>query len=427
MGNIKKTMRYLKRNGFANTYYAVKERLFYKDVPFNAYENSEHFLKTETDKKFEGLFSIVVPVYETKEEHLRAMIESVIAQDYKNWELVIGDASKTDLQKNIVLSYSDERIKYVRILENKGISENTNVALKESLGEFVVLLDHDDLLTGDALSENAKMIALANENGIEPTLIYSDEDKCVTGDNDFFEPHIKQKFNYDLFLSNNYICHLSVIKGELARKLGFRKEYDGAQDYDFILRIVLNSEPSQILHIAKVLYHWRCHENSTAFDPASKEYAYDAGRRAIEYFLKNKYNEDINVIELSHKGFYRPVFEDIFKSRKDVGAIGHLLTEGKRFSSGIISEDGFEHYKGMNRHYSGYFHRVHLLQDVFALDLRTVTPSEEMLSDYEELVNFVKNEITLEPREDIWKDASVEFAKRLHNKNLTFLYLPDIY
>lgn len=425
MGNIKKTIRYFKRNGFSNTYYAVLERLFFKDVPFNAYENSEHFAVSGTGSAADVLFSVVVPVYETKEEYLRAMIESVIAQTYEKWELVIADASRTSLQKDIILSYDDSRIKYVKVRENKGISENTNAALEMASGDYVALLDHDDLLTPDALMENAKMIALALKNGIEPALIYSDEDKCVNGFLDCFEPHIKQKFNYDLFLSNNYICHFAVIRGDLAKGLGFRSDYDGAQDYDFFLRAVLNSEHSQILHINRILYHWRCHENSTAFDPASKEYAYDAGRRAIEDFLFEKYGREIKVSEHHHKGFYKPDFENVFDFRPDVGAYGHLLTKKGKYSSGIYFEDGSEAYRGMNRRFSGYFHRAQLMQDVFALDLRAVTPAPSMSEDYDELYDFAMNQVTLEPREEIWKDASMEFGKRLKEKNLTFLFLPD--
>lgn len=424
MGNIKKTMRYFKRNGFKNTYYAVLERLFYKDVPFNACENWESFANNAIDFDESIFFSVIVPVYETKEEHFRAMIESVLNQTYSNFELILGDASKTDERKAIAESYNDKRIVYIRINENKGISENTNVTLEAAKGEYVALLDHDDLLTKDALFENAAMIKKARKDGIEPTLLYSDEDKCLTGEKDCFDPHIKKNFNLDLFLSNNYICHLSVIKGELARNLKFRPEYDGSQDYDFILRVVLNSNPGEIVHIAKILYHWRCHENSTAFDPATKEYAYDAGRRAIEDFLKEKYKKDIPVSELSHKGFYRPEFDDIFTVRPEIGAVGSIRVKGNKVVTGIYSKDETETFKGMNAHFSGYFHRKDLMQDVFALDLRTITPAPSMKEDYDELMKLLDETKEIDDRESLWKVVSIEFGRRALKKGKIILYKP---
>ena len=177
----------------------------------------------------------------------------------------------------------DSRIRYVRTAENKGMSENTNEALQYATGDYVGLLDHDDLLTPDALYEMAMTLQNANEQGIEAALVYSDEDKCDTEAKIYYEPHVKLGFNWDLLLSNNYICHFLAMKTELIKKLGFRKEYDGAQDFDLVLRATLEKdEKDEILHVEKILYHWRCHDLSTAANPQSKLYAYEAGKRAAE-------------------------------------------------------------------------------------------------------------------------------------------------
>lgn len=418
-------MRYFKRNGFRNTYYAVLERLFFKDVPFNAPERVEGIYNRDMEPDNSIMFSVLVPVYETKDEYLRAMTESVLKQKYTNFELIVADASVSDRPGDTIRSYNDPRIRYIRLSQNLGISENTNAALKESKGEFVALLDHDDIITEDALYESAKMILSAREKGIKPTLIYSDEDKFVTGEDDFFEANVKPKFNPDLFLSNNYICHFSVIDGSMARKLGFRREYDGAQDYDILLRTVAESEPSQILHIDRILYHWRCHENSTAADPGAKDYAYDAGRRAVEDYLFNRYKIHIPVKEHLHKGFYIVEWDDIFAKRPDVGAVGCPLSKNGKYITGVISEDGSEAIKGMNVHFSGYNHRAQLLHDVFGMDLRSVTPSKEMKTDYHRLMSELDKTLSKDEYEKKCLALSIEFAKKVKSKGLLFVYAPD--
>ncbi|MBO4680065.1 MAG: glycosyltransferase, partial [Lachnospiraceae bacterium] len=236
MSNVSKTIRYLKRNGLKKTYYAMAERLFYKDVPLSAYENT---YKGPIDERIK--FSILVPLYETPEVYLREMIDSVLGQAYGTFELILADASVSDGPRKIIESYEDERIRYIKIDNNGGISANTNVALEAATGDYCALLDHDDLLTFDALYENALVLSEAAQKGENVTLIYSDEDKCNGDCTKFFEPHIKENFNLDLILSNNYICHFAVIKTSLLKELKFRSEYDGAQDYDVFLRVILNS------------------------------------------------------------------------------------------------------------------------------------------------------------------------------------------
>ena len=149
------------------------------------------------------------------------------------------------------------------------------------------LLDHDDLLAPNALYE----IALALEKDPELDAVYTDEDKVTTDLSEHFQPHLKPDFNLDLLRSNNYICHFLLPGQSVIRKAGgFRQEFDGAQDHDFIFRCV--EEAGKIGHVPEILYHWRTHKASTADNPASKMYAFEAGRRAIEAHLKRTGTEE---------------------------------------------------------------------------------------------------------------------------------------
>ena len=430
MGNLQKTICYFKRNGLKNTYYAVKERLFYRDVPFNAGSDGEPF-EGPLDESIK--FSILVPVYETNEKHLREMIESCLSQLYGNFELILADASKTDGPESIIREYerADRRVKLVKVPENKGISENTNVAIDAAVGDFCALLDHDDLLTPDALYEVAMKISKARMEKTKVNLVYSDEDKCDGEATRFFDRHYKMKLNLDLFLSNNYICHFSVIDAALIKKLRFRGEYDGAQDYDMFLRVVAASEPENILYINKVLYHWRCHEASTAFNPASKDYAYDAGRRAIADFVEKKYGKKLNVKELFHKGFYEVEWgDDIFSLRPELGAVGTLYLRGNRVASGIITEDGREIFHNMNVHYSGYMHRAHLMMDVYGCDIRTVTPAPSMQASFDEVMKefkaFEESHPCKKDVDEYAKLMGLKFGDAVKDKKLLFLYTSNI-
>ncbi len=225
------------------------------------------------------VFSIVVPLYKTPEKFLEELIRSVQAQTYSSWELCLSDGSGKDSCLAALLEKyqaEDSRIQVISHEEPLKISENTNAAIQAATGEYLVFADHDDVLTPNALFECAKAM---NEHP-ETDVLYSDEDKMTMDGNKFFQPHMKPDFNPDLLCTVNYICHLFVTKRTLAEKVGFlRPEYDGAQDYDFIFRCTEKAE--KIVHIPKVLYHWRCHEDSTSENPESKLYAFDAGARAI--------------------------------------------------------------------------------------------------------------------------------------------------
>ena len=171
----------------------------------------------------------------------------------------------------------DARVKVENLKENLGIAENTNAAMEMAAGEYTGLLDHDDLLAPQALY---RIVEALNQSSEEPDVFYSDEDKVTTDLSEHFQPHFKPDFNVDLLRSNNYITHFFVVRTSLIRQVGgFRREYDGAQDYDFIFRCT--EAAKKICHIPEVLYHWRTHQASTADNPASNLYAFEAGKRAI--------------------------------------------------------------------------------------------------------------------------------------------------
>ncbi len=235
---------------------------------------------------YEPLVSIIVPAYKTPKAFLHQMIGSVKEQTYRKWELCIADGGAAEddtVEKEMQAYRKDGRIRYKRLAENRGISGNTNEALEMARGQVIMLLDHDDLLSEEALFE---FVRVFNEDP-EADVAYSDEDKVSLDLKHYFDPHFKPDFNPDLLRSNNYICHLFAAKSSVVKKAGvFCSEFDGAQDYDFILRCVEQSR--KVAHIPRVLYHWRMHPLSTAANPESKMYCYEAGRRAIEEHLKRR-------------------------------------------------------------------------------------------------------------------------------------------
>lgn len=237
----------------------------------------------EEQKKYRFLYrpkiSIVIPLYKTPEKYLRAMIDSVRNQSYSNWELCLSDGSGEDSPLTELLKQYEEKDSRIKVVYNNRqlhIAENTNEAIKIATGDFIAFSDHDDLLTPDAMFHVAKAV---NEN-MELEVLYSDEDKVSAGDR-FMQPHMKPDFNIDLLRTVNYICHLFVVKKAMIDKVGMlRPEFDGAQDYDFIFRCVEATD--KIYHIPRILYHWRFFEGSTAENPESKLYAFEAGKRAVE-------------------------------------------------------------------------------------------------------------------------------------------------
>lgn len=438
--NLKKSIYYLKRNGFRKTWYAVRERLDErKQSSYCWMPPSEEELKRQQSmwehREPPVTFSILVPAYRTKDTYLRELLESMCGQTYPKWELILADASEDDSVEQVVRTVEDPRIRYVRLEENRGIAENSNQALKLVTGEYVGLLDHDDILTEDALYEMAAQMEAGRQRGIEYEMLYSDEDKCNGERTEYFEPNLKEDFNLDLLLSNNYICHFMVMKRELIQKLGFRTEYDGSQDYDLILRAVrlLLEKEERIAHIPKVLYHWRCHTGSTAENPRSKSYAYEAGRRAVQDFVEAA-EWRATVEDTAHLGFYRLVYEGSpFESRKDVGAIGGPLMHRRQITGGRLTEAGEVVYAGLPLGYSGYLHRASLAQNAAAVDIRHIRVREECREIFKEATGLPWKAI---PGTDIfdasglrsgsdWRTLSLELGRALRAAGYRILYLPD--
>lgn len=246
-------------------------------------EPSKEELEKQRNYKFEyePKISIIVPMYNTKEKYLEELLESVIGQTYSNWELCLADGSLEKLEYVEKLVSQDERIKYKFLNGNKGISENSNEALKLATGDYIALLDHDDIIPKFSLYEVVKAI---NEDK-EAEFIYTDEDKLWEKKENRVSPHFKQDFAPDTLMSYNYICHFSIFKKSLMDKLkGFNKEFDGSQDYDLILRAT--EQANRIVHIPKILYHWRMNVDSVALASNTKTYAYDAAKKAILQHLE---------------------------------------------------------------------------------------------------------------------------------------------
>lgn len=310
-----KGVRFLQKYGWKSFIRRAGEKVFTARFTQNNYESyrkavgpGEAVLEEQRKETFENqpLFSIVVPLYKTPEKYLSMLVESVRKQTYSNWELCLSDGSGGDspLQEYLKkLQKQDSRIKNIYTGQQLQISQNTNAAIEQASGDFIVFADHDDLLSEDALYECVKTI---NERP-ETELIYSDEDKVSMNGKQYFQPHFKPDYSPDLLCSMNYFCHLVVVKKELVEKAGYlNPEFDGAQDYDFVLRCTEHT--AHICHIPKVLYHWRAHADSTAENPESKQYAFEAGKRAIQAHY-DRMGIPAVVEEGEYPGLYRTVYQ----------------------------------------------------------------------------------------------------------------------
>ena len=509
----------MKRNGVVNAYYAAKERMELNAASDYAYEPPDdgELAKQRKITSEEGKWpdiALVMPAYNTPPQFLAEAIESVIQQSYSNWMLVISDASDDGSVRETVKRYDkDTRIRYLKLDENKGISENTNAGIEYVLGsdisnvDYIGFMDHDDVLTPDALYHMATAIKEYCGSGSDagspcndsrtpyadkreddringdpqdididstghnniynnadyctkypgPALLYSDEDKMTeTGASSihkgamertsgsgneagpeiktdvlrviYFDPHRKYDFNYDLLLTNNYICHLMLVRADIMLNIRFRGTYDGAQDYDLVLQVVrhiisgadtpirsgsfklIASLSDQIMHVPHILYHWRSHPGSTATNAASKTYAYDAGLKALTDHIRIVYGETVTVSHSKHLGFYNADWgnvDDLFRLRPEIGAVaGRVIDRHGRMSECIFDKDGVPLYAGINKHYAGPFNRFDCAQDVYmaAPDHLHIRP---------ELIHL----------KEIYPDTRV-LANSLHAQHYLILYLP---
>lgn len=244
----------------------------------------ELFEQRKTKFSYAPKFSVVVPLYHTPAKFLKDLVRSMMYQSYANWELCLVNASPEDVHLTSLLenwAMRDKRIRVIRLEKNLGIAQNTNAGIAASTGEFIAFLDHDDFLEPDTLFCYAD--ALNKDKTID--VFYSDEDKTDEYAAHYFYPHFKSDFNIDLLHANNYMCHFLAVRKSLVDTVGgLNEKFDGAQDYDFVLRLTENTK--KIYHCPRILYHWRCSNQSTAANQGNKMYAIHAGKAALNAHYK---------------------------------------------------------------------------------------------------------------------------------------------
>ncbi len=301
-GLFKKTIFHLKHHGIKSTVHQVKfffEKRKHSNIAVGSYaimQTVKNYIYQCAPSQTELLqqrsytfsspktFSILVPLYNTPEQFLKEMIDSVIAQSYPQWELCLADGSDQahPQVEQICLEYAekDSRIKYKKLEKNGGISTNTNAALEMSTGEYIALFDHDDLLSPSVLFKMMEVIEDQNAD-----MIYTDEMTFSVELNNCVFVHCKPDYSPETLRGNNYICHFTAFSRELYEKVGgFRPEFDGSQDYDMILR--LTEQAKKVVHIPEVLYYWRSHAGSVASDISAKPYCLVAAKKALSEHLR---------------------------------------------------------------------------------------------------------------------------------------------
>lgn len=313
MSKIKKGIKVLLTEGPGGIVKAVKrskqiqseaERFRQQAKSFHLVSEEELQRQRETVFQTPVTFSILTPLYNTPELFLRELIQSLQAQTYKNWELCLADGSDGAhaYVGRICKEYAktDSRIKYHVLAENRGISENTNACIKLASGAYFGLLDHDDVLHPSALYEMMAAITRTQAD-----FLYSDEVKFHGNTEDAVDFNFKPDFGKDELRSHNYICHFTVFSRTLLEKAGqvYRPEFDGSQDHDMVLR--LTEQAGTILHIPKVLYYWRVHENSVSMNLESKSYAVDAAIRAVSEQLERCGEPGTVASNLPYQTIYR--------------------------------------------------------------------------------------------------------------------------
>ncbi len=281
---IYKATSILFKDGFKPFFYAVKSKIHNKKPRIKYNINQTRRINEQNYKfSYAPKISVLVPLYNTPTKYLKEMILSVLQQTYSNFELCLADGSDekySEVEETVKEFQKDSRIKYKKLDKNLGISENTNACIELSTGEYITLFDHDDLLHPSALFNVVKAI---NEENAD--FIYTDEATFVNNVKNITVVNYKPDYAPDTLRSHNYICHLTTFKKTLLEKTGlFRKECDGSQDYDMILKLTEKAE--KIVHIPEVLYFWRSHKNSTAQDISTKPYIVNAAHKALADHLK---------------------------------------------------------------------------------------------------------------------------------------------
>ena len=419
--NLKKLNYYFKRYGFVETIKKVFKRLFH--ITENRMTNQEQYeiwmknnLPTAGDFEFQGKakfknkpkISIVVPMYNTNETFFKELVDSLKEQTYSNWELCLADGSENKNENLKEYYESDERIKYKFLNWNEGIAENTNEAIKLATGDFIAFLDHDDLLAKDALYE---VVDVINKNK-EVDFIYTDEDK-IDEDGERFEPYFKPDYSPETLECNNYITHLVVLKKDIVDKIGMlNSKFNGAQDFDYVLRA--SEEAKKIVHIPKVLYHWRAHRDSTANIADAKPYAYKIGVEVIEDHLKRigksgivEYGQDVpGIYRIRYEIFDNPKVSIIIPNKDHIDLLKTCinsivkLTTYTNYEIVIVEnnsekEETFEYYKKLvkNKNIKVLNYNENTVLDSYGVqDVVVKNTNTEKEFNYSSLINFgVKN------------------------------------
>lgn len=287
--NIKKAITYVKRNGVSKLVHRLRYGSYIAQSDYQTWLFAQRVtkknLETQSKTKFaySPKISILVATFNTKEEYLKEMIDTVVNQSYSNWELCIADGSTNDFVEKYVhehySSYGD-KIKFQKLDQNYGISGNTNKAFEMATGDYITVYDHDDTLELDCFYEIVKALQEYRYD-----VLYTDEDKFDDSTKMYNDPNLKPDFSEDLLRSHNYITHLFIVNKKIVDEVGYyNSEFDGSQDYDYIFRCV--EKANAVYHIPRILYHWRMHPESTAQNPENKMYCYDTGKRAIEAHYK---------------------------------------------------------------------------------------------------------------------------------------------
>ena len=327
----------------------------------------EQYKKEVKDFEYQPKISILTPVYNPDVAWIEAAIESVINQAYENWELCLADAStKKDVKKCLeAYTKKDPRIKVKFLAENKGISENSNEALALATGEYIGLLDHDDEISPDALYEVVKYL----QTNRDVDMIYSDEDK-IDLEGNRRDPFFKPDWSPDTFLSCMYTCHFGVYKKKIIDEIaGFRKDFDGSQDYDLVLRVM--DKTHSIHHIPKILYHWRMVPGSAASAAGAKSYASVAAKKALADYTKRN-NIEGEVIDgfwtssyyIKRKLFKTPLVSVIIPTKDNVDVL-------KRCIDSIFQKTSYSNYEiiivdnnSTNKKTFDYFEKLKIVSNI---------------------------------------------------------------
>ena len=310
--NLQKGVSYLKRNGVKKLIHRLHYGTYVGEADYESWLFSQRVTERELEIQRNTKFSycpkisILVATFNTKEEYLKEMIDTVVNQSYSNWQLCIADGSTNDIvEKYIQNNYSDYngQIKYKKLDKNYGISGNTNKAFEMATGDYITVYDHDDTLELDCFFEIVKAL-----QEYKYDVLYTDEDKLDDSTKTYNDPNLKPDFSEDLLRSHNYITHLFVVNKKIVEQVGYyNPEFDGSQDYDYIFRCV--EKANDVYHIPRVLYHWRMHPQSTAQDPESKMYCYDAGKRAIEaHYARTGVKATVELMPKPLYGMYHTIY-----------------------------------------------------------------------------------------------------------------------